>query len=155
MLTENLNSCVVSFSSQLCGMYLSHLFSKSCDLNDISSSKGLEALICSTLSSDITFFEKISSSAFRLRANLFVSRDLGQYRSCSESSDFESDCHESDSEESDTDGTEESGYEEQDTLNMKESGRKGKQDTGKIFVSIMDFYEIPFSGYNYYRKLLL
>lgn len=37
------------------------------ELNLSSSTEGLEVLICSTLSSDITLFEKISSSTYRLR----------------------------------------------------------------------------------------
>ncbi|GAV68407.1 LOW QUALITY PROTEIN: Homeobox domain-containing protein/DDT domain-containing protein [Cephalotus follicularis] len=40
------------------------------ELNLASSTEELELLICSTLSSDITLFEKISSSAYRLRINM-------------------------------------------------------------------------------------
>ncbi|XP_057860957.1 homeobox-DDT domain protein RLT3 isoform X2 [Cryptomeria japonica] len=100
------------------------------DLNNISSSNGLEAAICSTLASDITLFEKISSSAFRLRANLIFTRDREQYHSCSESSDVESDYVESDSEKSDGDETGESGYEEQDRLNTTDCAREGVHGTG-------------------------
>ncbi|KAH9315050.1 hypothetical protein KI387_023677, partial [Taxus chinensis] len=95
------------------------------DLNDIPSSNGLEAAICSSLSSDITLFERISSSAFRLRANLILSRDMEQYHSCSESSDVESDYEESDSEKSDRNETGESGYEEQNIPNTKKCAREG------------------------------
>eukprot|EP01018_Ginkgo_biloba_P030813 Gb_27855 [translate_table: standard] len=96
------------------------------DLNDLPSSNGLEPLICSTLSSDITLFERISSLAFRVRANHLLTRDEEQYHSCSESSaDVDSDSGESDSEGSDTDETGKSGYEEQDLANASETMRKG------------------------------
>lgn len=97
---------------------------QNCDLNDLPSSNALEALICSSLSSDITLFERISSSAFRLRANFIHSRD-GDH-SCSETSgDMESDTVESDSEESDTGESAESAYEEQVIAHAPETGREG------------------------------
>lgn len=97
---------------------------QNCDLNDLPSSNALEALIGSSLSSDITLFERISSSAFRLRANFIHSKDGD--RSCSETSgDMESDTVESDSEESDTDESAESAYEEQVIAHAPETGREG------------------------------
>lgn len=99
---------------------------QNCDLNDLPSSNALEALIYSSLSSDITLFERISSSAFRLRANFIHSRDGD--RSCSETSgDMESDTEDSDSEESDTGGSAESAYEEQVIAHALENGREGIQ----------------------------
>lgn len=47
--------------------------SKIAELNLASSTEELERLICSTLSSDITLFEKISQSAYRLRINSLAS----------------------------------------------------------------------------------
>jgi hypothetical protein len=47
---------------------------QSCDLNDLPSSNALEALVCSSLSSDISLFERISSSAFR-KTNFMHSRE--------------------------------------------------------------------------------
>lgn len=97
---------------------------QSCDLNDLPSSNALEALVCSSLSSDISLFERISSSAFRLRTNFIHSRDGD--RSCSETSgDMESDTEESDSEESDTGESAESAYEEQVIAHAPETGREG------------------------------
>ncbi|KAJ6723905.1 HOMEOBOX-DDT DOMAIN PROTEIN RLT2 [Salix koriyanagi] len=55
------------------------------ELNLAGTSDELELLICSTLSSDITLFEKISSSTFRLRINTLAK----------ESSDFQSDTEDS------------------------------------------------------------
>ena len=48
---------------------------QSCDLNDLPSSNALEALVCSNLSSDISLFERISSSTFRLKTNFMHSRE--------------------------------------------------------------------------------
>lgn len=45
------------------------------NLNLASTTEELESLICSTLSSDITLFEKISSSAYRLRINCVAKED--------------------------------------------------------------------------------
>ncbi|KAJ6329605.1 hypothetical protein OIU77_011139 [Salix suchowensis] len=55
------------------------------ELNLAGTSDELELLICSTLSSDITLFEKISSSTFRLRINTLAK----------EASDFQSDTEDS------------------------------------------------------------
>lgn len=57
---------------------------KIAELNLASTTEEVELLISSTLSSDITLFEKISSSAYRLRFN-----------SLKEASDFESDTEDS------------------------------------------------------------
>ncbi|KAJ4849849.1 hypothetical protein Tsubulata_040811 [Turnera subulata] len=78
------------------------------ELNLASSNEELELLICSTLSSDITLFEKISSSAYRLRISTLaleaddfqsdtedsgsVHDDSGDCSTCS-SSDSECDLH--------------------------------------------------------------
>ena len=48
---------------------------QSCDLNDLPSGNALEALVCSSLSSGISLFERISSSTFRLRTNFIHSRE--------------------------------------------------------------------------------
>lgn len=107
---------------------------QNCDLNDLPSSNALEALIYSSLSSDITLFERISSSAFRLRANFIHSRD-GDH-SCSETSgDMDSDTEESDSEESDTGGSAESAYEEQVIAHALENGREGITGTPQALQS--------------------
>jgi hypothetical protein len=53
---------------------------QSCDLNDLTSSNGLEALMFSSLSSDISLFEGISSSAFRLKTNFMHSRERASTR---------------------------------------------------------------------------
>ncbi|KAF7813933.1 homeobox-DDT domain protein RLT3-like [Senna tora] len=55
------------------------------ELNLASTTEELESLICSTLSSDITLFEKISSSAFRLRMSSF-SKDIDEFQSDTEDS---------------------------------------------------------------------
>ncbi|KAJ1408166.1 WHIM2 domain [Sesbania bispinosa] len=77
------------------------------ELNLVSTTEELESLICSTLSSDITLFEKISSSAYRLRMST-VMKDNDEFQSdmedygsvddelndtdtCSSGDDFESD----------------------------------------------------------------
>jgi hypothetical protein len=97
---------------------------QSCDLNDLPSSNALEALVCSSLSSDISLFERISSSAFRLRTNFIHSRD-GDRSFSQTSGDMESDTEESDSEESDTGESAESAYEEQVIAHAPETGREG------------------------------
>jgi len=107
---------------------------KNCNLNDLPSSNGLEALICSSLSSDITLFERISSSVFRLRANFIHSKD-GEHSCLETSGDSESDTEESDSEESNTGESGELAYEEQIRAHAPETGREGIH-TGKIPVSI-------------------
>ncbi|KAL5709185.1 hypothetical protein ACHQM5_019902 [Ranunculus cassubicifolius] len=56
------------------------------DLNLTNTTEELEILICSTLSSDITLFEKISSSAYRLRSNLLTNKEVVDYKSDSEDS---------------------------------------------------------------------
>jgi len=53
---------------------------QSCDLNDLTSSNGLEALMFSSLSSDISLFEGISSSTFRLKTNFMHSRERASTR---------------------------------------------------------------------------
>ncbi|XVF31979.1 hypothetical protein REPUB_Repub17cG0042100 [Reevesia pubescens] len=63
------------------------------ELNLTSTTEELEELICSTLSSDITLFEKISSSAYRLRSS-FVAK---------EGNDFDSDTEDSGSVDDDSD----------------------------------------------------
>ncbi|XP_021300642.1 homeobox-DDT domain protein RLT3 isoform X1 [Herrania umbratica] len=65
------------------------------ELNLTSTTEELEELICSTLSSDITLFEKISSSAYRLRRNSVAK----------EGNDFHSDTEDSGSVDDDTDGS--------------------------------------------------
>ncbi|KAK9291662.1 hypothetical protein L1049_019611 [Liquidambar formosana] len=55
------------------------------ELNLASTSDELELLISSTLSSDITLFEKISSSAYRLRIN-FVTEEADNFQSDTEDS---------------------------------------------------------------------
>jgi hypothetical protein len=123
---------------------------KSCDLNDLPSSNALEALVCSSLSSDISLFERISSSAFRLRTNFIHSRDGD--RSCSETSgDMESDTEESDSEESDTGESAESAYEEQVIAHAPETGREGIH-TGKSLASLRGhFFAKGFSEVSFCR----
>ncbi|XP_054786871.1 homeobox-DDT domain protein RLT3 isoform X2 [Prosopis cineraria] len=54
------------------------------ELNLVSTTEELESLIYSTLSSDITLFEKISSSAYRLRMSLF--KDIDDIQSDTEDS---------------------------------------------------------------------
>ncbi|GMH07840.1 hypothetical protein Nepgr_009680 [Nepenthes gracilis] len=49
------------------------------DLGFTNSNYELEGLLCSTLASDITLFEKISSSAYRLRLNSLRKRDEDTY----------------------------------------------------------------------------
>lgn len=61
-------------------------FFKVVDLHLTNTTEELEYLICSTLSSDITLFEKISSSAYRLRSNPLTSKGEGDYQSDSEDS---------------------------------------------------------------------
>lgn len=75
------------------------------ELNLPDTADELEQRICSTLSSDITLFEKISPSAYRLRVNTLTSKGTGTYQSDSEDSgsvddDSESSCN-SDSGDSD------------------------------------------------------
>uniref|UniRef100_A0A2N9IPY1 Homeobox domain-containing protein n=1 Tax=Fagus sylvatica TaxID=28930 RepID=A0A2N9IPY1_FAGSY len=55
------------------------------ELNLASSTEELESLICSTLSSDITLFEKISSSAYRLRISS-VAKEVDEFQSDTEDS---------------------------------------------------------------------
>ncbi|KAL5188936.1 Homeobox-DDT domain protein RLT3 [Glycine soja] len=77
------------------------------ELNLASTTEGLESLICSTLSSDITLFEKISSTAYRLRMSSVtkdgdesdsdtedsgsVDDEFNVADTCSSGDDFESD----------------------------------------------------------------
>ncbi|TKY60775.1 DDT domain superfamily [Spatholobus suberectus] len=77
------------------------------ELNLASTTEELESLICSTLSSDITLFEKISSTAYRLRMSTVmkdsdeshsdmedsgsVDDELNDTDTCSSGDDFESD----------------------------------------------------------------
>ncbi|KAE9614034.1 putative transcription factor & chromatin remodeling DDT family [Lupinus albus] len=77
------------------------------ELNLVRTTEELESLICSTLSSDITLFEKISSSAYRLRMSTVtkendelesdmedsgsVDDELNDSDTCSSGDDFESD----------------------------------------------------------------
>ncbi|KAF5183056.1 Homeobox-ddt domain protein rlt3 [Thalictrum thalictroides] len=56
------------------------------ELHLTNSAKELELLIRSTLSSDITLFEKISPSTYRLRSNLLNRKGSGDYHSDSEDS---------------------------------------------------------------------
>lgn len=56
------------------------------DLHLTNTTEELEYLICSTLSSDITLFEKISSSAYRLRSNPLTSKGERDHQSDSEDS---------------------------------------------------------------------
>ncbi|XXG87620.1 hypothetical protein AAC387_Pa11g2264 [Persea americana] len=68
------------------------------ELNLPDTTDQLEQQICSTLSSDITLFEKISPSAYRLRVNTLTSKGTGTYQSDSEDSgsvddDSESSCN--------------------------------------------------------------
>ena len=77
------------------------------ELNLTSTTEELEELICSTLSSDITLFEKISSSAYRLRSSS-VAKDGNDCHSDTEDSgsvDDESDesCGSSNSDDSECD----------------------------------------------------
>ena len=53
---------------------------QSCDLNDLTSSNAPETLVCSSLSSDISLFERIASSAFRLKTNFMHSRERASTR---------------------------------------------------------------------------
>lgn len=55
------------------------------ELNLASTTEELESLICSTLSSDITLFEKISSAAYRLRINS-VAKEVDECHSDGEDS---------------------------------------------------------------------
>lgn len=55
------------------------------ELNLPGTTEELESLICSTLSSDITLFEKISSSAYRLRNN-YVAKEVDEFQSDTEDS---------------------------------------------------------------------
>ncbi|XP_027339873.1 homeobox-DDT domain protein RLT3 isoform X2 [Abrus precatorius] len=55
------------------------------ELNLASTTEELESLICSTLSSDITLFEKISSTAYRLRMST-VTKDSDEFQSDMEDS---------------------------------------------------------------------
>lgn len=55
------------------------------ELNLASTTEELESLICSTLSSDITLFEKISSSAYRLRM-CFFKKGIDEFHSDTEDS---------------------------------------------------------------------
>ncbi|KAK7358463.1 hypothetical protein VNO77_00391 [Canavalia gladiata] len=77
------------------------------ELNLASTTEELESLICSTLSSDVTLFEKISSTAYRLRMSTVmknsdeiesdmedsgsVDDELNDTDTCSSGDDFESD----------------------------------------------------------------
>ncbi|CAL0312552.1 unnamed protein product [Lupinus luteus] len=77
------------------------------ELNLVRTTDELESLICSTLSSDVTLFEKISSSAYRLRMSTVtkengelesdmedsgsVDDELNESDTCSSDDDFESD----------------------------------------------------------------
>ncbi|OVA10751.1 Homeobox domain [Macleaya cordata] len=56
------------------------------DLNLAKTSDELEVQICSTLSSDITLFEKIAPSAYRARNNPLIGKDVGGFQSDSEDS---------------------------------------------------------------------
>lgn len=56
------------------------LFLKIVDLNVAGTTEELELQICSTLSSDITLFEKISSSAYRLRPSPAI-MDVDEFQS--------------------------------------------------------------------------
>lgn len=58
---------------------------KIAELNLASTPEELEVLICSTLSSDITLFEKISLSAYRLRINT-LAKEAHDFQSDSEDS---------------------------------------------------------------------
>jgi hypothetical protein len=60
-------------------------FLKIAELNLASTTEELESLICSTLSSDITLFEKISSSAYRLRISS-VAKEVDEFQSDTEDS---------------------------------------------------------------------
>ncbi|XP_068648262.1 homeobox-DDT domain protein RLT3-like [Aristolochia californica] len=77
-------------------------------LNLLNTVKEVEELICTSLSSDLTLFEKISPCAYRLRLNPLVSKAIEKYQSDSEdsgsvnddSSDSDSDSNSDDSEDS-------------------------------------------------------
>lgn len=61
-------------------MLVIFLFLKMVDLNLANTTEELESLICTVLSSDITLFEKISSSTYRLRIDS-VMRKFEDYQS--------------------------------------------------------------------------
>ena len=60
-------------------------FLKIAELNIASTTEELESLICSSLSSDITLFEKISSSSYRLRISS-VAKEVDEFQSDTEDS---------------------------------------------------------------------
>ncbi|XP_058071521.1 homeobox-DDT domain protein RLT3 isoform X2 [Magnolia sinica] len=80
------------------------------ELNLPNTADELERMICSTLSSDITLFEKISSSAYRLRVNPQISKGKRNFQSDTEDSgsvDDDSGGSSSNSSSDDSDGSEE------------------------------------------------
>ncbi|XP_068653269.1 homeobox-DDT domain protein RLT3-like isoform X2 [Aristolochia californica] len=94
--SKGLNISELSKSPQIVGLNL---------LNTV---EEVEELICTTLSSDLTLFEKISPCAYRLRLNPIVSKGIEKYQSESEdsgsvnddSSDSDGDSNGDDSEDS-------------------------------------------------------
>lgn len=82
------------------------------ELNLPDTADELEQRICSTLSSDITLFEKISTSAYRLRVNTLTTRT---YQSDSEDSGSVDDDSEESSCNSDSDDSDHSDPEELDS----------------------------------------
>ncbi|XP_043705835.1 homeobox-DDT domain protein RLT3 isoform X2 [Telopea speciosissima] len=107
------------------------------ELNLASTTDELERLICSTLSSDITLFEKISTSAYRLRVNPLIKKE-GDFQPNTEDSGSVDDSGESTSNSSadDSDESESDSAAENLSLVKYKGCRKRKSNILTVYTEI-------------------